>query len=135
MRSTASLIALFASAIAFAAEGSPVALTGIWVGQVPSRFGEVQDLAFRFAVSDGVLSGKMYGESESFPLTDAKLDGDHFTFRITTEMNGGHTYLLFNGTLKDGQIQMIRIRELPPDADEAQRKRNLPQTFSLRRLI
>jgi len=130
-------IAAFAAiAVCLTAAEARGPLTGIWVGQLTGRNGEPQDIAFRFDVSGTSLSGKLYGENETFPITEAKLEGDGLSFRITTEMNGRQSHVNYTGTLqKDGQIQMTRKRELPPDADEEVKKRNMPQTFNLRRLM
>src|SRR4051794_27772133 len=111
MRVLVALLLLLSTALA---QEVGSALNGIWTGQTKGRNGEIQDVAFRFSSNGKSLSGKMYGETESLALADATFDGEHVYFRIPTEMNGGHSYIVFNGVLKEGQIQMTRTRELPP---------------------
>jgi len=135
MRSFAVLCSFLAIAAVGYAGQQLAALDGIWAGQTQGRNGEPQDVAFRFYVHGSELTGKMYGESESLPISEGKLEADRITFRVTTEMNGGLSYFQFTGRVMDGEIQLTRVRELPPDADEEQKKRNSPQTFKIKRLI
>jgi hypothetical protein len=112
-------------------------LSGIWMGQIPGRFGEVQDLAFRFTQNGSELTGKMYGEIDSLPVNEGKIDGEQITFIVGTEMNGGRNRFLYTGTIKDGELHLTRQRLLPPDAPDSEenRKRRVPQKVTLRRLI
>ena len=121
----------FAAGASFAAD-----LTGIWVGQLPGRFpGDVQDLAFRLEQKGGTLAGKQYGDSESRAISEGRIDGQKVGFVITNEMSGGKTKLVFTGEVKDGEIELTRRRELPPDATPEQVKANVPVTFRLKRLL
>jgi hypothetical protein len=112
-------------------------LSGIWMGQITGRFDEVQDLAFRFSQNGSVLTGKMYGEIESQPVNEGKIEGEQVTFIVGTEMNGGRNRFLYIGTVKDGELHLTRQRLLPPDAPDSEenRKRRVPQKITLRRLI
>lgn len=126
------LLALLAASVLFGGD-----LSGIWVGQIPGRFDEVQDLAFRFAQKGSTLSGKMYGEIESQPVNEGKIDGDQITFITGTEMNGGRNRFLYTGVISNGELQLTRQRILPPDAPDSEenRKRRVPQKVVLKRLI
>jgi hypothetical protein len=112
-------------------------LSGIWVGQiVAGRFGELQDVAFKFTQNGATLTGKMYGENESQIISEGKIEGDQITFRISNEMNGGQSRFLFTGMRKGDEIQLIRQRELPPgDTNDNPNRRNLRQNFNLKRLL
>ncbi len=77
------------------------------------RNGDLQDFSFRFEQHDQVLSGKMYGDNESIPITDGKISGDKITFLVTTELNGSITKTLFTGILKGTEIQVTRERVGP----------------------
>ncbi len=94
------------------------------------RNGDLQDLSFRFAQHDGAVTGKMYGDNESIPVTDCKVDGNQITFLVMTELNGSITRTLFTGTLANGEIQVTRGKADKPAAD----KPNPKQTFVLKRL-
>jgi hypothetical protein len=125
-------VVLLSAAAAFAAD-----ISGIWVGQLPGRFpGEVQDVSFKFEqTAPGKLAGKSYGENDSTPLSEVKVEDDRISFVIGNEMNGGRNKLIFTGTIKNGEIELTRRRELPPDATPEMVKRNVPVTFRLKRLI
>lgn len=112
-------------------------LSGIWVGQLPARFGEVQDVAFKFTQSATSITGKSYGDSESTPIADGKLEGDQLRFRIGNEMNGGQTRFVFTGVVKGDVIELTRERILTPEQanDPTRDKRNLKQTLTLKRLL
>jgi hypothetical protein len=127
----------FASICLLAAAASGADLSGIWTGQIIGRFDEVQDLAFRFVQNGPVLTGKMYGEIESQPVNEGKIEGDQITFMIGTEMNGGRSRFLYTGTIKDDDLHLTRQRILPPDAPDTDenRKRRVPQQIVLKRLI
>jgi len=85
---------------------------------VADRNGDLQDLSFRFAQTEGGLTGKIYQDNESIAITDGKLDGDHITFMITTELNGSITKTVYTGTLVDGVIQLTRKKAGDKDKPE-----------------
>ena len=116
--------------------GSAVAgdLSGIWTGQLANKFGEIDDISFRFVQNGSVLTGKMYGDNESTPVKDGKVDGDRITFSITTELNGGPRTFLYSGTISGKQIQverqrMLRAGEAPPTTPQK------PQEFTLKPVL
>ena len=116
------------SAAAFAAD-----ISGIWTGQVPARNNEIQDITFRFTANGAAVTGKLYGDYESLPVTEAKVEGEQITFVVTTEMNGGQSRWIYTGTVKGNEMQLTRKRELPPGDPAA--ARNNPQPLALKRLI
>ena len=57
-------------------------LTGIWIGQIPGRNGEMQDIAFKFTQNGTTLGGKLYGDYQSTPISEGKIAGDQITFVV-----------------------------------------------------
>src|SRR6266550_4052966 len=89
-------------------------LTGIWVGQIPGRNGEPQDVAFKFTQTGTTLGGKLYGDYQSTPITEGKISGDEIAFVVVAPEQAGNqinvTRLRFTGSVKDGEIDLTRER-------------------------
>lgn len=137
MRMAFLLGGLFCSATMFAAD-----FAGIWVGQIPGRNGELQDVAFQFVQNGDKLGGKLYGDYQSTPITEGKITGDRITFLlIAPEQNGNQineTRLRFTGNMQSGEVELTREREGSTNAGNGgsvQFKGNTKQTFCLKRLI
>jgi hypothetical protein len=120
---------LFATA-AFGGE-----LDGIWVGQLPGRDGDVIDISFKFSQTGTRVTGKLYGDTESLALREGRIEAGKITFRVSNELNGGQTRFLFTGVVKNGTIELTRTRELRPEEIGDPNRRNVPQTFTLKRLL
>src|SRR5260221_2346107 len=90
-------------------------LTGIWIGRMPARNGEFQDIAFKYTQDEATLGGKLYGDYQSTAITEGKITGDQISFLvIAPEQNGNQinrTRLRFTGVIKDGEIELTRERE------------------------
>jgi hypothetical protein len=116
---------------------SAVDLSGIWTGQVTARFDEVQDVTFRFVQTGSGISGKMYGEIESQPVNEGRIEGDQIGFFVGTEMNGGRNRFHYSGIIQGEELHLTRQRVLPPDAPDTEenRKRRVPQKLVLKRLL
>jgi hypothetical protein len=133
---------LKAAAIAlFALTVSAADFSGIWLGQIPTRNGEMQDVAFQFTQSGAKLSGKMYGDYQSAPITNGVVAGDLVTFIVVAEEQAGNqinqTRLRFSGTLKNGAIELLRERESSTNAGNGggvQFRGNTKATLTLKRL-
>ncbi|HTM51815.1 MAG TPA: hypothetical protein VL285_24135 [Bryobacteraceae bacterium] len=117
-------------------------LSGIWVGQIPGRTGEMQDIAFKFTQSGETLGGKLYGDYQSTPLSEGKIIGDSVTFLVVAPEQAGNqinrTKLRFKGTLKDGELELVREREGSTNAGNGggvQFKGSTTQIFRLKRLV
>ena len=117
-------------------------LTGIWIGQIPGRTGDLQDIAFKFTQDGAALGGKLYGDYQSTPITEGKISGDQVTFLVIAPEQAGNqinrTRLRFSGTLKDGEIELTREREGSTNAGNGggvQFRGNTKQTFRLKRLL
>src|SRR5258708_37772939 len=90
-------------------------LTGIWIGRMPARNGEFQDISFKFTQDGATLGGKLYGDYQSTAITEGKITGDQISFLvIAPEQNGNQinrTRLRFTGVIKDGEVELTRERE------------------------
>jgi len=86
-------------------------VSGIWTGQLKEADRDPQDLSFRFTEASGSISGKMYGDNESTPLTDLKIEGDRISFTVTTELNGQVNKFTFTGVIRENEIELRRERE------------------------
>lgn len=116
--------------------------TGIWVGQIPTRNGEMQDIAFKFTQSGATLGGKLYGDYQSTAITEGKITGDQISFIVIAPEQAGNQInearLHFTGTMKDGAIELTREREGATNAGNGgavQFKGNAKQTLRLKRLV
>ncbi len=113
--------------------------TGIWTGQLTDRNGDIQDLSFRFNIKDNVLSGKMYGDNESIPIQDARIDGNEITFSVTTELNGSITKFIYSGQINGDELTVVRRRggtrnNVAADKPTTENKPNQPQTIKLKHI-
>ena len=126
---------LFLGAVVFAGFAVAGELDGVWVGQLPGRDGEMIDVSFKFTQTGARLTGKLYGENESLALLEGKIQGGQISFRVSNEMNGGQIRFRFNGTIKPGEIELTRTRELRAEEVNDPNRRNVPQTFTLKRLL
>src|SRR6266487_1477064 len=83
-------------------------LSGIWVGQLPTRNGDFTDIAFKFTQQGTKLGGKLYGDYQSTAIIEGKISGDEITFVvIAQEQNGNQineSRLRFTGSMKNGEI-------------------------------
>jgi hypothetical protein len=118
-------------------------LTGIWVGQMPTRNGETVEIAFQFTQSGTKLSGKLYGDYRSSPIVEGLVAGDLVTFVVAASEQAGNQIndarLRFTGSLKSGEIELTRERESVTNAGNgggAQTRTGLgqKQTFRLKKL-
>src|SRR5262245_10897140 len=89
-------------------------LTGIWVGRIPGRNGDLLDIAFKFTQSGTTLGGKLYGDYQSAPISEGQISGDQIRFIVIAPEQAGNqineTRLRFTGTVKDGEIELTRER-------------------------
>jgi hypothetical protein len=123
--------------LAFAAlSGWAADLTGIWSGPLPNRFGETDDISFRFEQKGTSLGGKLYGDNDSTPIAEGVVSGDTVTFIVTLELNGGSRKFAYTGKIEGDTLKMERRRVLlPGDPNPPGSNRNQPQTFILKRIL
>ena len=121
-------------------------LTGTWLGRIPSgRQGALQDIAFKLTQSGTTISGKLYGDYQSSPIIEGKITGDEITIVVIAPDQTGNqineTRFRFTGVVKDGEIELTRIRESATNAGNAgsfkyrEREGEKPPTFRLKRLL
>ena len=117
-------------------------LTGIWIGRIPGRNGEMQDIAFKFTQNGTTLGGKLYGDYQSTPITEGKISGDQMSFIVNAPEQAGNQInrarLSFDGSIQAGEIELTREREGATNAGNGgvvQFRGNAKQTFRLKRLL
>lgn len=117
-------------------------LSGIWTGQIPTRNNEKVDVAFQLKQDGAKLAGKLYGDYKSTPIVEGKVKGDQITFVVVASEQAGNqineTRLKFTGTLKDGELELVREREASTNAGNGgvvQFRGNTTTTFRLKKLI
>lgn len=110
-------------------------LGGIWTGQLEGRFGEAEDISFRFVSGPKGLSGKIYNENDSTPIGEVSLEGDHLRFTVTQDLNGGLRKWAYAGIVKGRRIEMQRQRVPAPGQPAPIGTPAPPQKFVLQRLI
>ena len=118
-------------------------LTGIWVGRIPARNGEMQDIAFQFRQTGTKLAGKLYGDYQSSPIVQGTVAEAAVTFVVSGSEQAGNqineTRTRFTGRMyESGEIELTRERESGHNAGNsgaAEQRPNSPrQTFRLKRL-
>ena len=117
-------------------------LTGIWVGRIPGRNGEMQDIAFQFRQRGAKLDGKLYGDYQSSPIVQGTVAGPLVTFVVSGSEQAGNqineTKTRFTGKFENGEIELLRERESSHNAGNSgavEQRRNTPrQAFKVKRL-
>ena len=117
-------------------------LTGIWVGRIPGRNGELQDIAFQFRQTGSKIEGKLYGDYQSSPIVQGTVAGPLVTFVVSGAEQAGNqineTRTRFTGKFENGEIELLRERESSHNAGNSgavEQRRNTPrQSFILKRL-
>ena len=102
------LVLLCAQACLLAATLAAANVSGIWTGQITDKNGDPVDLSFRFEQNGDKLTGKMYGDNESTPITDGKVDGAQITFSVGSELNGSISSFVYVGTMEGDEISVTR---------------------------
>jgi hypothetical protein len=134
----------FFTAFLLAATLSGADLSGIWVGQIPGRNGDLLDIAFKFTQDGANLAGKVYGDYGSSPIVKGSVEGDQILFVVVSpEQNGNQinsTRLRFTGHFIGAEIELTRERESATNAGngggvEARKGGPKSQTFRLKRLL
>jgi len=116
--------------------------SGFWVGQIPTRNGEAQDVEFKFTQSGANLDGKLYGDYSSTAIHEGKVDGDRILFVVVLQEQSGNqindTHLRFTGVLKGDEIEITREREsatIAGNGGAVAFRGNQKTTFKLKRLL
>lgn len=127
---------------AFAAAACAADINGIWVGQIPGRNGDMTDVAFQFVQNGTAITGKLYGDYQSTPIAEGKIDGDRVEFVLVAPEQAGNqinqTRLRFTGFLDGGAMELTRERQSSTNAGNGGgvQFRGGPKTsFRLKRLV
>ena len=92
--------------------------TGIWVGRIEARNGEMQDIAFQFRQTGSKLAGKLYGDYQSSPIVDGTVADMVVSFVVRGDVQAGNevseTRTRFIGRFQEnGELELTRERESP----------------------
>jgi len=117
-------------------------LSGIWVGRIAGRNGDLQDIAFQLRQNGSKIEGKLYGDYQSSPIVEGTVAGLLVTFVVSGSEQAGNqineTLTRFTGKFENGEIELLRERERSNNAGNkgaVEQRRNTPrQTFKLKRL-
>lgn len=118
-------------------------LSGIWVGFIERPNAEPIDIAFQLTQRGAVLTGKLYDDYKSPPITEGKVTGDLVNFAVLVSEQAGNeirqTRYRFTGKLVNGLLEMTREREASINAANGggvqPSKNTTKQTFQLKRLV
>jgi hypothetical protein len=134
MRALAAI--LFGSSL-FAAD-----LSGVWIGQIPTRNNDMLDVAFKIVQTGTEISGKLYGEYQSSRIVEGKVTGDQVNFVVLAAEQAGNqineTRLRFSGTINNGEMELTLEREGSKSAGNGggtEFRGNNKQAFKLKRLL
>jgi hypothetical protein len=134
-------LALWIGALALAPALFAADVSGIWVGQMATRNGEFQDVAFKFTQHGANLGGKMYGDYQSQTISQGTIAEDLVTFIVNApEQNGNQindTRIRFTGKIVNGEMELTREREGSTSAGSGavvQLKNSTKQAIRLKRL-
>jgi hypothetical protein len=126
----------------FATTAIAADLSGIWIGKISSRNGELQDVSFQFVQKGGKLTGKLYGDYKSSRIVEGTVDEYGINFVVITEEQAGNqineTRLRFTGCMKSGELELTRERERSVNAGNsggAQVREGPKQTLWLKKLL
>ena len=118
-------------------------LSGIWVGQIPARKGEMQDIAFQFQQTGTKLAGKLYGDYQSSPIVQGTVAEAAVSFVVSGAEQAGNQIneirTRFIGRYNaNGEVELTRERESGHNAGNSgavEQRPNSPRpTFRLQRL-
>ncbi|MCX6592195.1 MAG: hypothetical protein NTZ56_11780 [Acidobacteria bacterium] len=117
-------------------------LTGIWIGRIPARNGELQEIAFQITQTGTKISGKLYGDYQSSPIIQGLVSDGLLTFVVASAEQAGNQIntarIRFTGKVKDGVMDLMREREAAIDAINGANADNRPTpkvSFQLKRLL
>jgi len=89
-------------------------VSGIWTGQVATR-GGTQDVTLKLEQQGTKLTGKLYDDRGSSPISEGKAVGDVVIFVVAVQEQSGNqindTRLRYTGTLRGGTLELARDRE------------------------
>lgn len=87
--------------LAFSAVSLAASLDGRWEGTFSTPNGDIQ-IAFTFKTEGAKLTGSVETPNGDTPITDGKIDGDNFSFKVQFNDNA----ITHEGTISGDSIQM-----------------------------
>ena len=104
------LVRLFAVWVSLAGSLVAADLTGIWMGEVPGRNGEKQDLAFRFQTVKGEVTGVMFGDEFDLPVQELRVEGERISFSVTNVnfYDGKKVRTIYSGVLTGKTLELTK---------------------------
>jgi hypothetical protein len=125
----------------FGTTGLGADITGIWLGKIPGRRGDSQDVAFQFIQKGATLSGKLYGDYQSTPIVEGKISDGEVSFVVISQEQAGNqindTIIRFTGCFQGPELELNRQIESATNAGNGGKvafKGNQSQTIRLKRL-
>ena len=103
------LFVLLACLFALAVHAADV--TGTWVGQMPGRQGNTQEVTLKLKSEGDTLTGSMVTPRGEMKIDNGKVDGDNISFTQTMEFNGNTMKLMYKGKVSGTEIKLTRERE------------------------
>ena len=89
-------------------------ISGSWVGKTQGPMGE-QEVAYRFKVENGKITGAQVSNFGDQPITDGKFNGDEFEFVVERESFGNIQKITSKGKI-EGETIVITPGMPPPGA-------------------
>lgn len=97
-------------------------LSGTWIGKMPTRKGDFEDIAFRLTQNGSKISGKMYGDYQSTPIAEGTVAGDMVTFVLNAQEQAGNqineSRIRFTGKITGDEMELVRDREASKNAGD-----------------
>lgn len=121
-------------------------LTGIWVGEIGGGRNGIQDIAFKLTQKGNIISGKLYGDYQSNPIIEGKIENGELNFVVLAQEQAPgnvivQTRMRFLGCIRSsGELELTRERERSVNATNsgaaaAPRRGEVKQTFFVKRLL
>jgi hypothetical protein len=92
----------------FALAASAADVTGKWVGQVPGRGGNMQDVTFNLKSSGDTVTGTMSTMRGDQQISEGKSAGNDISFVVTLNFNGNEIKQEYKGTVSGNEIKFTR---------------------------
>lgn len=96
-------------------------ISGIWLGQISTRQGDIVDVSLQLSLNGTKIGGKLYGDYKSNPIVDGYVWGEAVMFVVQASEQAGNqineSRLRFTGKLNsNGELELTRERETSVNA-------------------
>ena len=114
-------------------------ISGLWTGQVPGRFGKLEDVSFQFKLNGSALTGKLFGDEFDLAIEEGTLVADKLTFIVTTTNYYSREKVRFRytGVVIGKEIEFTRERLNPVPTEKTAEKMSKdggPKPFRVKRI-